>query len=446
MIKLDRVKKRGIGYIFFKFVSDNFLNKIFYKKTEYSGLENINVSKPNLISPNHQNALLDAMVVLASRRASAPTFLARSDIFSTDFFGNLFISMKILPIYRIRDGKDKLAKNDEIFNLSVEILEENKDLVIFPEAQHTNKRSLLQLKKGLMRVAFHTAQKNNFELDLQIVPVGIFYPKYTPYRSKVLLNYGKPIAIKDYKKAFDQNPKRVLLTLRDDLTERMKPLAIHIKNLEHYDFFEQARELFDFVVIEKYNFDKKTLTGKFNTDKKTIDILDNTLENDAQTFEKIKTKVSDYMQNLQKLKLKDYLFDKPVSFVGNLAASVIWLLLLPVMILGFVDLAIPLALPEIMLQKVKDKQFHGSFRFVLSMFLPIIWGVLGFAVLWAVSGVWWIGLLFLLVQHPLMIATLELRKMYKKIVGKWRYFFNKKSVEKLQKQRTEILNIFENIA
>ncbi len=446
MIKLHRVKKRGIGYIFFKFVSDNFLNKIFYKKVEYTGLKNIDVSKPNLLSPNHQNAFMDAMVILASRRASSPTFLARSGIFNTDFFGNLFISMKILPIYRIRDGKDKLAKNDEIFNLSVEILEKNKDLVIFPEAQHTDKRSLLQLKKGLMRVAFHTAQKNDFELDLQIVPVGIYYEKYTPYRSKMLLNYGKPIAIKDYKKAFEENPKRVLLTLRNDLSESMKELAIHIKNLEHYDFFEQARELFDFFVIEKYNFDRKTLTGKFNADKKTIDILDNTLENDAETFEKIKTKVSDYMQNVKKLNLKDYLFDKPVSFAGNLVASIIWLLLLPVTILGFVDLAVPLGLPELLLKKVKDKQFHGSFRFVLSLFLPFVWGVLGFAVLWAVSGVWWIGLLFLLVQHPLMVATLELRKMWKKIVGKWRYFFNKKGVEELQKQRTEILNLFDSIS
>lgn len=445
MIKLNNVKNKGIGYIFFKFLSDRFHDYIFYRKVKYTGTENIDTSKPNLIGPNHQNALMDPMALLASRRSGSPVFLARSDIFTSDFLGNLFVSMKILPVYRIRDGKDKLAKNEEIFNLSVEVLEESKDLVIFPEAQHTDKRSILPLKKGLMRIAFHTAEKNNFDIDLQIVPVGIYYENYTNYRSKVLVNYGKPLSIRDYKESHAENPKSVLIQLRNDLKERMIPLAIHIKNKEHYNFFEEARYIFDKTIADEENLNLKKIDEKFKADKKIIAILDDFFENQPEKFEVIRAKTEEYTDKLKKRKIKDYLFEKPVSFIRNLLATFAWLLMLPLNILGFVNFAIPLGLPELLVKKFKDTQFHSSVRYVVSLFFPFIWGLIGFGIIWAITKTWWIGLAFFLIQYPFMPAWFEIRKFHKKLMGKWRFIFAKEEVKELKTSRNELIELFKNI-
>ncbi|HDQ16056.1 MAG TPA: hypothetical protein ENN45_03255, partial [Bacteroidetes bacterium] len=336
MIKLQNAKKIGPGYKFFKFLSDRYHDNLYYRRVEYTGVENIPENKPVLIGPNHQNALIDAMAILASKRSQAPVFLARSDIFSTDFLGNFFISLKILPVYRLRDGKDKLAKNEEIFDLSVEVLEENKVLVIFPEAEHTGYRSILTLKKGLMRVAYHTAEKNNFEIDLHIVPPGISYENYYKYRAKLLVNYGKPIRIVDYKEKYMENPQSALLILKKDLQEAIEGLAIHIKNKEHYETFENSRELYDFTVAAKENLNLKKLSDKFKCDKKIIAKFNNLVEQKPEKFTEYKIKITEYFSNLKKSKMKDYLFDNPISLTGNLVVSLLWLILSPLLITGFI--------------------------------------------------------------------------------------------------------------
>lgn len=445
MLKLQKVKREGFGYKFFKILASLFHNLIFYKKVSYIGRENIPKDKPVLMGPNHQNALMDASAIICSSSTNVnQTFLARSDIFGTDLQGNFLLSLKILPVYRIRDGKEKLAKNEEIFNLSVEILEKNKTLVIFPEAQHTPFRSLIQLKKGLMRIAFHTAKKNNFEIDLNILPVGIYYENYYNYRSKLLIQYGKPLKIIDYKERYEENPQAAFLSLRNDLKKAMIPLAIHIKNKKYYQVYENSRQLFDEMVAKEEKLNLKIMIDKFKADKKIIDVLDNVLETEPEKFEVFQQKVTSYFDKLKELKIKDYLFEKPVSFVGNFLTSLFWIILLPINLIGFVNFSGTICLLEVLVKKFKDQQFHSSVRFVLGLFLPIIWTIIGAGLLWIFVNVWWITLGFVLIQWPLMIAWFELRKLSKKILGKWRFLFNRSKIKQLKIQRDELLQIYKS--
>jgi 1-acyl-sn-glycerol-3-phosphate acyltransferase len=444
MIKLKKAKKIGLGYKFFKFLSDRFHDNIYYRKVKYLGLENIPKDKPTLLGPNHQNALMDAMAILASKRSQSPTFLARSDIFSSNLLSNLLLSMKILPVYRIQDGKDKLAKNDEIFDISVEILEDKKVLVIFPEATHTDKRSILTLKKGLMRVAFHTAEKNNFEIDLHIIPVGIYYENYYSYRSKLLVIYGKPIRITDYQEKYKQNPQSTLLTLKKYLQEKIEDLAIHIKNKQYYDIFENAREIFDFHTAKENNLQLKKLYDKYQCDKKIIHKLNEALEQKPEKFDELQSKIKDYFSKLKIHKLKDYLFDKPVSFIGNIIISLTWVILSPFLIGGFLNFTIPVCTPELIIKKFEDTQFHSSVRYIVSLFLTFVWGLIGFTLLWIFVDFWW-ALGYFLFQYPFFIIWIELRKLTKKLVGKWRFFTKSKLRNELKLQRAEIIKIYSEL-
>lgn len=445
MLKLKNVRKTGIGHKIARVVSDTFHNIFFYNKITITGYENVKPNFPTLIGPNHQNALMDALAIFSINPKVYPVFLARSDIFANDAIGNFLLNMKILPVYRIRDGKEKLALNEKIFNVSVNILEDKKTLVVFPEAQHTPYRSLLQLKKGLMRIAFYVAEKHNFDIDLQIVPVGIYYSNYFNYRTKLLVNFGKPLLIKDYKQKFEENNQAAIVALKKDMREAMIPLAIHIKNKDFYDEYEASRDIFDFYIANNENLNLKNQIDKFKIDKEIISILDDFHENHQEKFTEFSLKIKDYVQKIKNLKIKDYLFDKKISAFSILGNVLLSIILLPLNLLGFINFAIPLGLPEFLVKKFKDKQFHSSVRYVISFFLVPLWGIIGFILFWIFSK-WWIGLAFFVVQIPFMAFWLEIRKLFKKSVGKLRFLFlssTKKS--ELEQIRSEILDMFKGI-
>lgn len=445
MLKLKNVRKTGIGHKIARVVSDTFHNIFFYNKITITGYENVKPNFPTLIGPNHQNALMDALAIFSINPKVYPVFLARSDIFANDAIGNFLLNMKILPVYRIRDGKEKLELNEKIFNVSVNVLEDKKTLVVFPEAQHTPYRSLLQLKKGLMRIAFHVAEKHNFDIDLQIVPVGIYYSNYFNYRTKLLVNFGKPLLIKDYKQKFEENNQAAIVALKKDMREAMIPLAIHIKNKDFYDEYEASRDIFDFYIANNENLNLKNQIDKFKIDKEIISILDDFHENHQEKFTEFSLKIKDYVQKIKNLKIKDYLFDKKISAFSILGNVLLSIILLPLNLLGFINFAIPLGLPEFLVKKFKDKQFHSSVRYVISFFLVPIWGIIGFILFWIFSK-WWIGLAFFVVQIPFMAFWLEIRKLFKKSIGKLRFLFlssTKKS--ELEQIRSEILDMFKGI-
>lgn len=441
MLKLKSVTRTGAGHRIARVLSDIYHNNFFYNRIKYTGRENIEPNKPTLIGPNHQNALMDALAILSYDPKVFPVFLARSDIFFNDAIGNFLISMKILPVYRIRDGKEKLALNEKIFEASVDVLEQGKTLTVFPEAQHTPYRSLLQLKKGLMRIAFHTAEKHDFDIDLRIIPTGVYYKNYFNYRSDLLVNYGKPIFIKDYKERYQENKQAALNQLKRDMRDAMIPLAIHIKNKDFYDEYEFSRDVFDFEIAKKENLNLKKQEEKFKVDKKIISELDKFHDSEPEKFGIFAEKIKKYSEDLKEHKLKDYLFDKKVSPVKTILSVLLSIILLPVNIIAFLNFAIPVCLPELLVKKFKDAQFHSSVRYVVSWVLPVLWGLIGFALIWIFTDTIWFGLAFLVAQTSFMTLWFEIRKLFKKSFGKLRFLLlNADKKEELKQQRSEILS------
>lgn len=444
MLNFSSIKENNALYNIAKKWVDWWHNNYFYRQVTVVGTENIPKNKPVLIGPNHQNALMDALAILSTRK-DTPVFLTRSDIFQSNFFGKFFVGLKMLPVYRIRDGKDKLAKNEEIFNICIDVLINNKTLVVFPEAQHTPYRSLLQLKKGLMRIAFAAAEKTDFNIDLNIIPTGIYYSNYYKYRSKLLVQYGEAIKIADYKDLYLENPQTAMFKLRNDMREKMIPLAIHIEHKDFYNQFENARELYDGFVGENLNKNLSKPQEKFQVDKKIIDVLDKEYQTNKSNFESLVNKQDYYFKNLRTNRFKDYLFEKPWSFVKLALMSLIGIILSPVYFVGLINFLIPLVFPEKLVNTIKDKQFRSSIRFVISLFLIPLWYIFGFFIIWIFVKTWWIKFIFILAQGILFVFWYDFMRIYKKTIGHWRFLFNTKSKIKLSQERNDLLNLFKDL-
>lgn len=203
----------------------------YFGKVKISGKENVPKDKPVLFLPNHQSALIDVLL-LAVDCNRKPWFLTRSDVFKKPTLKKFFHNLQMIPIYRIRDGRESLKNNDAIFEQCAELLEGKEAILMFPEANHNIKRRVRPLSKGFTRIVFGTLNRSP-ELDIQLVPVGLNYKDSQSFPDQIAINFGKPISVKEL---YDKNDIRSSTSIvKEAVSKSLKTLTTHIEDEENYE-------------------------------------------------------------------------------------------------------------------------------------------------------------------------------------------------------------------
>src|SRR4030043_2238576 len=206
-MKEKPIDRWSFRYSSFKFYCSIF-HRIFYRTIQVKFRERIPKGVPVIFAPNHQNALMDALVVLFTSGHDL-VFVARADIFKNAFLAGILRLFKMYPIYRIRDGVGEMSKNEEIFQKAIDVLDRGKcPFAIMPEGNHSDKRRLRPLVKGIFRIAFRAQEKYEDREGVQIVPVGIDYSHYSNFRSRVLIVYGLPVSVGKYYRHYREDPAK----------------------------------------------------------------------------------------------------------------------------------------------------------------------------------------------------------------------------------------------
>lgn len=162
---------------------------LFTKKVRIFNKEHLNVTGPTVLAVNHPNALFDAMLV-GSQMQQGTWFITRGDVFKNPNIRKFLYKLKMIPIYRIRDGKDKLLLNDESQEKSIEALKNNETLLIFVEGLCENQKELiLPLKKGGPRIMQSCWNDN---IDVKVIPVWLEYSSYKIFGKTIDIRFGKP--------------------------------------------------------------------------------------------------------------------------------------------------------------------------------------------------------------------------------------------------------------
>lgn len=202
----------------------------YYHRIKIFGIEDIPKDKPILFLSNHQNALLDILLI-ATHCSRKLHFLARADIFKNHFLKSFFSFLQMLPVYRLRDGKSSLAKNQAIFSRCGALLNQGEAILLFPEANHSLKRRVRPLSKGFTRLLFN-AWNVDFDLDIYIVPIGQNYQTPTKIADSAALYFGKPIRVNDLRSGSE---KKTIENIKVEVTKKMKELTTHIADELSYE-------------------------------------------------------------------------------------------------------------------------------------------------------------------------------------------------------------------
>lgn len=444
-----KYEKWSLGYWLLKQYV-RFVDWIIHKKIILNGTENIPQNKPILIAPNHQNALSDPMAILLHTRFQ-PVWLARADIFKPGFITLALRFLKIMPVYRMRDGKDQLAKNEKTFADSIKVLENNCALALFPEAAHSAKRQMLSHKKAVPRIVFQAEEKADNNLDIHIVPTGIYYSSYWKFNRSVLVNFGEPILVNDFLEAYNENPSAATLTLRDALEKAIEPLTLNIKSKENYESFELIRAIYGNAFAKKTEREKG-FVQRFQSDQQLVKKLDELETINKEKTDEICSAAKRFDTKVRKYGLRPWLVENPENNFRKLGFNKLLLLItLPVFVFGFLFNAIPfIAIDTIVRKKIKDFAFWSSFSLVLGFTLfPIVY----LLELWVVSAwlpLWWHKLLFF-VSLP-FAGKLAFRWyiLLLKTIGRGRLFilkaFRKQQWQSLKIQQEQLFDELDKIS
>lgn len=197
----------------------------YFQEIRFEGMDRVPPNQAVLLLPNHQNALLDPLLLAAFMKQARPYFLTRSDVFQGKLLKAVFAGLRMLPVYRMRDGRETLGRNQAIFDRSAALLEKGEPLLLFPEANHNIRRKVRPLSKGFTRIVSLTLS-NHPQCNLQLVPVGINYQDAAGFPDRVAYLFGQPIAAAPILQSGDE--VQAVRSMIQAVTNALTGLTTHI--------------------------------------------------------------------------------------------------------------------------------------------------------------------------------------------------------------------------
>ena len=387
-ISRETIEKSNLLYTLLKPYVD-FVTRIYFR-TKSINYDKIPKDDIIIFAPNHQNTLMDALAILATIKTE-PVFLARADIFKKKTINKILTFLKILPIYRIRDGKDSLKNNEAIFQKTIDVLKNRNGLIILPEGSHAGIRKLRTLKKGISRIVFEAEEANDFKLNIKIVPIGLDWSNYINFRSRLFVNYGDSINVSDYYEEYKKHPPRGMNLLRERIATELKKYMIHIENDEYYEMFDSIRYIYIPQMIEKMGFKNKKQPNQFYAQKKIIEQLNEFVEANPEETKELSEKTGRYTELLKKLNFRHWVVQKShFSTIGIFFQFLFMLLLSPIYLFGGILNYLPYKVPVLVTKKNKDPQFLSSVREVVALILFPIYYIILIIVGLFVLEPWWL--------------------------------------------------------
>ncbi|HPH46411.1 MAG TPA: 1-acyl-sn-glycerol-3-phosphate acyltransferase [Chryseolinea sp.] len=297
--------------------------RFYFKTWKINNAKSIPASGPIIFIPNHQNAFLDAVLVICSTSRN-PWSIARASVFKEGLATRLLTMAQIKPVFRSRDGFGSLRNNDAIIQEWIDMLAKNEDILIFAEGNHNEPYAGGTLQKGFARMTMQFKEKNT--TPLTIVPVGIHYEDHHAFRSRVLINFGDPIRVNEIlEDSFSEREKlETIVTVTDDA---MKKLALAIPADDDY------KAKFNFLL--KHRKFEKDMMGQLEADKNT---------------------------------LKSYPLAPAILLSKK--SSIIWKIINPIIWIGYVLHILPYLLIKRFIEKnIKDPQWISSLKYAFGIFL-----------------------------------------------------------------------------
>jgi 1-acyl-sn-glycerol-3-phosphate acyltransferase len=400
---------------------------------------------PVVFVANHTSAFMDP-ILLATHIKRELYFLARGDAFKSGFSRWLFPKLHMIPVYRPDLFPNDTHKNKQVFEKCFEHLENQRTVMIFPEGISKTERRLRSIKTGGSRIALTVEERNNFKLGTVIIPIGINYTNPHHFKSDVFVKFGDPIKVSTFKESYFENKKGTVLKLTELIKSKLEDLTISIEEEKHEKIIKKIEILFRSSILEK-TAEGHIAPKDFDLSKDIVSTVEYYSKNKPQLLEEFKVKITSYLTNLKRLKIRDTQIRNENTSLKTPAQFLYFIFGFPIFLYGYIFNFIPFKSVELLAKKIPVRaDFVGSMKLGLGLFLFLIcYSIECIVFIYYTPTLW--ALVFVLSLYPTGLFTVSYIKEYFKARGTLKYIFLKRRkstlINQLKTTRQEIVTELE---
>ncbi len=407
---------------------------IYFQKIYLSNADRIPKDKPVLLACNHPTGFLEPCI-LACFLDRPLYFLVRGDFFAKRHFERMLRALHMLPVFRFRDGGySKLKENLSTFQACHQALRDNRSIMIFAEGSTLYIKQLRPLQKGIARIAMGSLEAFPDLEDVFIVPVGVTYTDVERFRSRVMIDCGKPLLARDFEEAYRESPNEGMQELLDALAVRMRGCLVHVEK-------EENEPLVDELVKLQTSVPPPAVPPVQEADDRALKNGKAISESVATLIPEEKAELAEKVSQLQK-ELKDAGLPpgatwpvEPPSPAGRFFLALTWF---PAMLSRILNAPPLWFIRQIVDKRVKQFEFKAPIRVAGGLGIYVLYLILLLLILGVAFG--WPGWLFAFL--PPLVGWLEWRRYdlaeRARISRIWNKVPNRKK-EEWQKSRGEFI-------
>ncbi|HXH84854.1 MAG TPA: 1-acyl-sn-glycerol-3-phosphate acyltransferase, partial [Candidatus Tectomicrobia bacterium] len=196
------------------------LLRLFYRRLAVTGLEHVPRTGPVIVAANHQNGLVDAMLVLAVvPRRLRP--LAKAPLFRHPLVAPFLRLAAALRVERRQDPGSDPGRNVETFVAVRRALAAGDGILIFPEGVSQPEPSLMTLRTGAARMLLDARAAG--APPVALVPVGLVFHEPGRFRDgEAFVSVGPPVRTDDCLARYADDAAAAVRELTDRLTDALR--------------------------------------------------------------------------------------------------------------------------------------------------------------------------------------------------------------------------------
>ncbi|HLM97309.1 MAG TPA: lysophospholipid acyltransferase family protein [Acidimicrobiales bacterium] len=234
----DRATRRPGDWVMTRFA--RLLIRVFFRRVELEGGENLPPSGPVVLVANHINGLVDGLLLMATL-SRYPRFLGKSTLFKVPPLWPLLKLAGVIPVFRTVDGVPG-DHNVSAFATCHDLLRRGGVVAVFPEGISHDEPTLQPLKTGAARIALEAGIDGEID-GVQSIAVGLVYDAKARFRSRALVRVGEPTGIGHWAEAYRTDRREAVRAFTDDLAAQLHSVSPTYSSWAQADLLSRIAEV-----------------------------------------------------------------------------------------------------------------------------------------------------------------------------------------------------------
>jgi 1-acyl-sn-glycerol-3-phosphate acyltransferase len=352
----------------------------FFRSLDVRHPERVPASGPVLLCINHPNNFIDSLVVGAAIPRKVH-YLATAQLFRSPLVARFLKACGTIPVYRRQDDPGRMDRNVEMFEACFAALRAGRLIGIYPEGTTHAEARVQRIKTGAARIAL------GFEGErpgvLTVIPVGLTFEARKSFRARVLVSFGRPVAVTPYLSSYRDDATRAVDGLTEAIQWGMEAEVVHVARIDEDRLVraveqlygdDLAREVMESRGLARRDVDPRRLAQSI------VDAVEHFKAREPERVERLWQRIEAYRGLLAELRVRDDAVraraaGRPVRARLRLSGEA--LAGLPFFAYGILVNALPFFIPRAIARRTARKETdYATTRFLASIIaFPVFWGL-----------------------------------------------------------------------